>query len=86
MRQVIKDFIKICSETLPIKEPIYEFGALQVSGQIEFGNPFWRWFIYGPGWFYFGMFVLMITMIGYGLIGILIKHFKNKKIGVRGKA
>lgn len=38
MRQVIKDFIKICSETLPIKEPIYEFGALQVTGQVELAD------------------------------------------------
>lgn len=38
MRQTIKDFVKICSETLPIKEPIYEFGALQVLGQIGFAD------------------------------------------------
>lgn len=40
MRQLIKDFIKICNETLPIKEPIYEFGALQVSGQFGDLRPF----------------------------------------------
>ncbi len=38
MRQVIKDFIKISSETLPIVEPIYEFGALQVPGQSGFAD------------------------------------------------
>jgi SAM-dependent methyltransferase len=38
MRQLIKDFIKIASETLPINEPIYEFGSLQVSGQEGFAD------------------------------------------------
>ena len=33
MRQIIRDFIKICSETLSIIEPIYEFGAFQVKGR-----------------------------------------------------
>jgi SAM-dependent methyltransferase len=33
MRQSIKDFVSIVSRTLPIDEPIYEFGSLQVSGQ-----------------------------------------------------
>jgi SAM-dependent methyltransferase len=38
MRESIKQFVKICSETLPIWEPIYEFGALQVEGQEEFAD------------------------------------------------
>ena len=38
MRQLIKDFVKICSETLPIQEPIYEFGSLQVEKQIGFAD------------------------------------------------
>ena len=33
MRKLIRQFVKICAETLPVSEPIYEFGALQVSGQ-----------------------------------------------------
>jgi SAM-dependent methyltransferase len=33
MRDSIKEFVKICAESLPINEPIYEFGSLQVSGQ-----------------------------------------------------
>jgi hypothetical protein len=33
MRDSIKEFAKICAETLPISEPIYEFGSLQVAGQ-----------------------------------------------------
>ncbi len=33
MRKSIKQFIKICVETIPISEPIYEFGSLQVPGQ-----------------------------------------------------
>jgi SAM-dependent methyltransferase len=33
MRDIIKEFVKICAETLPISEPIYEFGSLQVPGQ-----------------------------------------------------
>jgi ubiquinone/menaquinone biosynthesis C-methylase UbiE len=33
MRELIKDFVRICAETLPLKEPIHEFGSLQVAGQ-----------------------------------------------------
>lgn len=33
MRHSIKRFVKICSDVLPIIEPIYEFGAMQVAGQ-----------------------------------------------------
>lgn len=38
MRESIKRFLKICSETLPISEPIYEFGSLQVAGQEDFAD------------------------------------------------
>jgi len=38
MRELIKQFVKICAETLPISEPIYEFGSLQVQGQEGFAN------------------------------------------------
>lgn len=38
MREAIKQLIKICSETLPISEPIYEFGSLQVPGQEGFAD------------------------------------------------
>ena len=33
MRDSIKDFVKIVSETMPVAGPIYEFGSLQVEGQ-----------------------------------------------------
>jgi len=33
MQYSINEFIKICSNTLPIKGPIYEFGSFQVKGQ-----------------------------------------------------
>lgn len=36
MRELVKQFVKICAETLPISEPIYEFGSLQVPGQEGF--------------------------------------------------
>jgi SAM-dependent methyltransferase len=38
MRLLIKDFVKIVSESLPIIEPIYEFGSLQVPGQEGFAD------------------------------------------------
>ncbi len=38
MRESIKQFVKICVETLPIAEPIYEFGSLQVPGQEGFAD------------------------------------------------
>lgn len=38
MRESIKDFVRICAETLPITEPIYEFGAFQVPGQVDFAD------------------------------------------------
>jgi len=38
MRQSIKDFAVIVSKTLPIIEPIYEFGSFQVPEQIGFAD------------------------------------------------
>jgi SAM-dependent methyltransferase len=38
MREVIKQFVKICAGTLPVSEPIYEFGSLQVQGQEGFAD------------------------------------------------
>jgi len=38
MRASIKKFVKIVAETLPILEPIYEFGSLQVPGQEGFAD------------------------------------------------
>ena len=38
MRILIKRFVRLIAETLPISEPIYEFGALQVSGQEGFAD------------------------------------------------
>ena len=44
MRESIKQFVKIISETIPIPEPIYEFGSLQVAGQEGFADlrPFFK--------------------------------------------
>ncbi len=58
MRKVVRDFIREVSETLPILEPIYEFGSFQVTGQEELANlrPFFQGMKYvgtdlreGPG-------------------------------------
>jgi len=38
LRELIKQFVKICAETLPILEPIYEFGSLQTPGQEGFAD------------------------------------------------
>jgi len=38
MRQKIKDLVSIVATTLPIRGPIYEFGALQVPGQEGFAD------------------------------------------------
>lgn len=38
MLKAIRRFAEICARTLPIKEPIYEFGALQVPGQEEIAD------------------------------------------------
>ena len=44
MRELVKDFVKICAETLPVLEPVYEFGALQVPGQEGYADlrPFFK--------------------------------------------
>jgi SAM-dependent methyltransferase len=33
MRQIIREFVTIVAECIPIQDPIYEFGSLQVTGQ-----------------------------------------------------
>jgi SAM-dependent methyltransferase len=38
MRQTIKDFVSLVSTSLPVLEPIYEFGALQVPFQEGFAD------------------------------------------------
>ena len=38
MRESIKDLVGIVAETLPVCDPIYEFGAYQVEGQEGFAN------------------------------------------------
>ncbi len=38
MRESIKQLVKIVAETLPVVEPIVEFGSLQVLGQEEFAD------------------------------------------------
>lgn len=38
MRESIKQFAKICAKSLPVSDPIYEFGSLQVPGQEEFAD------------------------------------------------
>jgi len=38
MRQNVKDFVSIAAATLPLQEPIFEFGSLQVPGQEGFAD------------------------------------------------
>jgi len=38
MRELIKHFVNICAKSLPIIEPIYEFGSHQVPGQEGFAD------------------------------------------------
>lgn len=38
MRQNVKDFASIVSSTLPIVEPVYEFGSFQVPEQVGFAD------------------------------------------------
>ncbi|MFC1516000.1 methyltransferase domain-containing protein [Thermodesulfobacteriota bacterium] len=38
LRSSIKEFIQICIETLPLSDPIYEFGSFLVPGQEEMIN------------------------------------------------
>ena len=38
VRDSVKQFVKICAENLPLLEPIYEFGSLQVPSQVGFAD------------------------------------------------
>lgn len=38
MRRMIKNYVSFCAANLPLIEPIYEFGALQVEGQEKIAN------------------------------------------------
>lgn len=38
MKKSINAFVKVCSETLRIQEPIYEFGSRQITGQEAFSD------------------------------------------------
>ena len=38
MRQSIKDFVSLAVDTLPLEEPIYEFGSFRVPGQEELAD------------------------------------------------
>lgn len=38
MRNKVKQFVAVCAGTLPLTEPIYEFGSLQVEGQEGFAD------------------------------------------------
>ncbi|MQY58055.1 MAG: hypothetical protein GH144_00405 [Clostridia bacterium] len=35
---LVKQFVEIVAETMPITEPIFEFGSLQVPGQEGFAD------------------------------------------------
>ena len=38
MREAIKQFVEIFAESIPVAEPVYEFGSLQVPGQEGFAD------------------------------------------------
>jgi SAM-dependent methyltransferase len=38
MRKIIKDFVNIIAKHIPVADPIYEFGSMQVPGQEEFAD------------------------------------------------
>ncbi len=38
MKPNVKEFAKIISASLPIMDPVYEFGSLQVPEQVGFSN------------------------------------------------
>lgn len=47
MRESVKQFVEVVAKTLPIYEPIFKFGALQVPRQEGFADhscrrSFWR--------------------------------------------
>ena len=56
MRKNIIDLVKIVSETLPLIDPIYEFGSLQVEGQEGFADlrPLFPGFLFVGADFRFG--------------------------------
>lgn len=42
MRQSIRTFVELCIETLPIDEPLYEFGSYQVDDQNDDLRPLFQ--------------------------------------------
>lgn len=38
MRDIVRDFVRICAETLPLADPIWELGARQAPGQEGFAD------------------------------------------------
>lgn len=38
MRKLIREFVQICSDSIPLQDPIYEFGSRQEKGQEELAN------------------------------------------------
>jgi len=38
MRQIVRDFVEACVDTLPLRDPVFEFGSLQVPGQEGFAD------------------------------------------------
>lgn len=38
MRYSVRQFVEIAKRTLPVAEPVFEFGSLQVSGQAKLAN------------------------------------------------
>jgi SAM-dependent methyltransferase len=38
MRELIRQFVRIVADTLPVSNPVYEFGSLQVPGQEGFAD------------------------------------------------
>src|SRR3990172_11260268 len=38
MRDSIRQFVRLVAETLPVPEPIFEFGAFQVPSQVGFAD------------------------------------------------
>ena len=78
MRSIVREFVEIVASTLPIAEPVYEFGALQVRGQEGFADlrPFF------PGAKYVGTDV----RAGPGVDVVLDIHETNIRTGCVGTA
>jgi SAM-dependent methyltransferase len=38
VRELIRDFVRIAAKTLPVSQPVYEFGSLQVANQVGFAD------------------------------------------------